>query len=129
MRGADEFDRERTDRDYVAWLDAMQQYIAENAVLVELAFRQPEREARSINRNIELLQNVWQRAQMIFVSMGEDYRGDLVAILFEDLEIRNADIDPIDALFGKPHARVDNDHFVAITQQRAIHPKLADAAE
>lgn len=122
-------DRERTDGDYVTWLDAMQHYIAENTVLIELAFRQSEREARSVDRNIELLQDVRQRAEMIFVSMGEDDRGDFVAILFEDLEIRNADIDSVDALFGKPHAGVDDDHLVAIAQQRAIHPKLADAAE
>jgi lysozyme len=129
MRRTNEFDRERTDGDYITRLDAMQHDIAENAVLIELAFRQAEREARSINRNIELLQDVRQRTEMIFVSVGENDRSNLVAILFEDLKVRNANVDAIDALFGKPHAGVDNDHLVAITQQRAIHPKLADAAE
>ena len=118
-----------TDGDYVARLDAMQHHIAEDAVLIKLAFRQAQREARSVNRNIEFFQDVRQRAEMIFVPVREDDRGDLFAILFEDLEIRNADIDAIDALFGKAHAGIDDDHLVAKTQQRAIHPKLADTAE
>ena len=63
------------------------------------------------------------------MAVREDDRGDLFAILFEDLEIRNANVDPIDALFGKAHAGIDDDHLVAKTQQRAIHPKLADTAE
>ncbi len=129
MRRADELDREGTYSDHVAWLDAMQHHIAENAVLIELALRQTQREPRSVNRNVESLQDVRQCAQVIFVPMREHDRGDLVAILFKDLEIRNADIDPIDALFGKAHAGIDNDHLVAKTQQRAIHPKLANAAE
>src|SRR5438876_5701362 len=66
---------------------------------------------------------------MIFVAMGQDDRRDLVAELFEDFEIGNADIDAIDAFFGKAHARIDDNHLVAKTQQRAVHPKLADTAE
>src|SRR5258708_36949619 len=129
MRRADELDREGTYSDYVAWLDAMQHHITENAVLIELAFRQAQRETRSVNRNIEPLQNVRQRAEMIFVPVREDDRRDLFAILFQDLEIRNADADAIDALFGESHARIENDHLVAKAQQRAIHPKRADTAE
>ena len=63
------------------------------------------------------------------MTVRKDDRGDLVAILFEHLEIRNANIDAIDALFRKAHTRIDNDHLVAKAQQRAIHPKLADTAE
>jgi len=107
----------------------MQHHIAENAVLIQLALRQTERETRSVNRHVESLQDVRQRAQVIFVPMRKDDRGNLVAILFQDLEIRNADIDAIDALFGKAHARIDDYHLVAKAHQRAIHPKLADAAE
>ncbi len=107
----------------------MQHHIAEHVVLVELVFRQPERKARRVNRHIEFFQDVRQRAQMIFVAVGEDDRSDLVAKLFEDFEIGNTDIDAIDALFGKAHAGIDNDHLVAKAEQRAVHPKLADAAE
>src|SRR5437016_4788864 len=107
----------------------MQHHIAQYAVLVEFVFRQTKCEPRSVNRHIEFFQNVGQRAEMIFVAVRQDDRRDLVAKLFEDFEIGNGNIDAIDALFGKAHARVDNDHLVAKTQQRAVHPKLADTAE
>src|SRR5207253_8145032 len=95
----------------------------------KFVFSQREREVRSVNRNVELFQNVRQRPQMIFVPVSENDRRDLVAILFEDFKIGNANVDAVDAFFGKAHARIDDDHLVAKAQQRAIHPKLADAAE
>ena len=66
---------------------------------------------------------------MILVAVRENNRGDVVSIFFEGAEVRNRNVDAIDALFGKAHARIDDDHLVAKAQQRAIHPKLADAAE
>src|SRR5438445_7808936 len=129
MRGANEFDRERSDSDDVARLDAVQQHIAQNSVLVELAFRETEREVRSINGNVELFQDVRQRAQMIFVSVREDDGSYVVAILFKNFEVWNANVDTIDALFGKTHAGIENEHLVAGAQQGAIHAKLTDTAE
>ena len=107
----------------------MQQHVAQDSMLLKLALRQRQREVRRVDRHIESLQNVRQRAQMIFVTVREHDGGDLFVILFEDFEVRNANIDAIDALFGKAHARIDNNHLVAKTQQRAIHPKLANTAE
>jgi len=49
--------------------------------------------------------------------------------LLENFEIRNANVDAIDALFRKAHARVDDEHLVAKAHERAVHPELADAAE
>jgi hypothetical protein len=61
--------------------------------------------------------------------MRENDRGDVLLKFFEDFEIRNANIDAIDALFGKPHARVENEHLIAKPQQSTVHPELADTAE
>ena len=107
----------------------MQQDVAQDSMLIKLAFRQRKREMRSVDRNIELFQNVRQRAQMIFMTMREHDRRDLLAVLFKDFEIGNANINAIDALFGKAHAGIENQHLVAIAHQRAVHPELADAAE
>ncbi len=98
-------------------------------MFVEFAFRQSQGEMRSVNRDVEFFQNVGQRTQMIFMAVRENDRRDLVAILFEDFEVGNADIDAIDALFGKAHARIKDEHLVAKAQQSAVHPELADAAE
>src|SRR5437763_5280683 len=98
-------------------------------MLFQLAFRESQREVRSVNRNVESLQHVRQRAEMIFMAVRENNGRDFVAILFEDFEIRNANIDAIDALCRKAHAGVKDEHLVAIAQQGAVHPELADAAE
>ena len=66
---------------------------------------------------------------MILVSVGEHYRGYVVAILLEKIEVRNADVNAIGRLFRKAHARVKNEHLILITHSHAIHSKLADTAE
>src|SRR6266568_4478407 len=129
MRRANEFNNEWTDSHHVARLNPMQQHVSQDAMLIKLALRQSQREVRRVDRHIESLQNVRQRAQMIFMTVREYHRRNLFAVLFENFEVRNANIDAIDALFRKAHARVDDNHLVAKAQQRAIHPKLANAAE
>src|SRR5258706_388228 len=129
MGRADELDREGTDRDYVARLDAMQHHIAQDAVLIKLALRQAQREPRSVNRNIEPLQNVRQCAKMIFVSVRKNNCRIFCAILLEALKIRNEDTDTIAPLLGKAHAGVNNDHPATVTKKLKFHPKLADTAE
>ena len=66
---------------------------------------------------------------MVFVTVREDDRRQVVAILFEKIEIRNRDIDAVRRLFGKTHPGVDDDHLVAISDAHAVHPKFADAAK
>jgi hypothetical protein len=83
----------------------------------------------TINRDIEFLQNERQGPQMVFVSMSEDDGSDVIAILFKDVEIGNADIDAVDTFLGESHARIDDDHLVTAAHKRAVHPKLADTAE
>src|SRR5438270_10992743 len=107
----------------------MQQHVTQDSMLIKLALRQTKREVRRINRDIEFLQNVRQRAQMIFMTVREDDRGYLFAVLFEDFEIRNRNSDFVDALFGKAHARSDDNPPVAKALQRAIHAKLPNAAQ
>ena len=66
---------------------------------------------------------------MIFVTVRQDDGGDVVAILFEEIEVRNGDIDAVGGFFRKAHAGVENEHLVAIAHSHAIHSKLADTAE
>src|ERR1041385_3544929 len=129
MRGANELDGERSNRHDVARLDAMQQHVTEDAVLIQLALGQAEREVRGINRNVNSFQHVGQRPDMILMPVGENDRGNVLLVLFENFEIRNANIDAVDALFGKAHARIEHQHLVPKPQQSTVHPKLADTSE
>ena len=66
---------------------------------------------------------------MIFVSVSEDDRRQIVAVFFEKVEIGNRNIYAEWRFFGKSHTGVDNDHFVGVPDAHAVHPKFADAAE
>ena len=98
-------------------------------MLIQLTFRQTQSEVRRVNWNVDLLQHIWQRAEVIFVAVRENDRRDVLLVLLENVEIRNADVDAIDTLFGEAHARIEDEHLVAVTHQRAVHPELADTAE
>jgi hypothetical protein len=63
------------------------------------------------------------------VSVGKNNGGNVIAILFEKIEVGNADVNAIGRLFGKTHAGVEDEHLILISHSHAIHSKLADAAE
>src|SRR6185436_14040245 len=129
MRHANELDAENADVHYVARLDAMNQSVANQVVFFEFAFRQAGGEMRTVNGNVELLQQVRQRAEMIFVSVRQHDGGDVVAILVEKVEVRNGNIDAVRGLLRKAHAGVENQHLVAVTHRHAVHSKLTDTTE
>jgi hypothetical protein len=95
----------------------------------QLALGQAGREVGTVNGNVELLQDIGQRAEVVFMPVGEYHGDNVFAILFEKIEVRNANVNSISGLFRKPHAGVQDDHVIPITHGHAIHSKLADAAE
>jgi hypothetical protein len=129
MRNANKLNTERAEIDDVARLNPMEQDIAEQVVLFQFAFGQAGSEVRTVNRNVKSLQEIRQGAEMIFVAVREHYRGDVVAILFEEFKVRNGDVNTIGRLFRKAHPGVEYQHLVAVPQSHAVHPKLADTAE
>src|SRR5215211_6850325 len=129
MRDANEFHLKRADVHHVARLDAMQQHVAQQVVFFEFAFSEAGCEVGTVDGNVEPFQNVRQRAKMIFVTVRQDYGGDLVAILVEEAEVWDRDVYAVSRLFGKAHAGVENQHLVAVADSHTIHSKLADTAE
>src|SRR5215217_1462424 len=129
MRDAYELNGKGADIDHVSRLYAMQQHIIEQIVFFELAFSQSGGEVRTVDRNVESLQQVGQRAQVVFVTMSEDYRRNVVAKLVEKAEIRNGNVYAVSSLLRKAHPGVENQHLVAVAHRHAIHSKLADTTK
>src|SRR5258707_15896459 len=129
MRHADKLDAEYANLNHVPRFNAMQKGVAEQVMFFKLALGESGREVRTVNRNVEFLQNVGQRAEVVLVAMSEHDGRDAIAVLFQEVEIRYADVDAIGCLFRKAHARVEDDHVILVTHCHAIHSKLADAAE
>ena len=63
----------------------------EQLVLFEFAFSEPGCEVRTVNRDVELLEQVRQRAEMIFVTVREDDRADEPP--FQIADVREEQID------------------------------------
>src|SRR5216683_5817085 len=95
----------------------------------QLALSQSGSEMRTVNRNIEFLQDIRQGPEMVFVPVGKNYRSDVVAVLFEKIEVGNANVNTVGGLFGKSHTRVQDEHLIPESHSHTIHPKLADTAE
>jgi hypothetical protein len=129
MGNANEFDAEGAHLDHVARLYAMEQCITEQIMLFKFALSQPSSKMGTIDGNVKLLKDIGQGAQMVFVTVGENYRADVVSILFEKVEIRDANIYTVGRLFGKSHTGVKDQHLILVTHSHAIHPKLTDTAE
>src|SRR5215216_2085613 len=106
MRNAYELHLKGTDIDDVTRLDAMQQHVAEQVVFFEFAFREAGSEVRTVNRDVEPLEYVWQRAEMIFVTVCKDDGGDVVAILVEKREVWDRDVYAVGGFFRKAHPGV-----------------------
>ena len=129
MRSVYEFDPEAADFGFVIGFDAMQQNVVEHFMLFEFAFGKRHRKARSINRQIEFLQKIRQRADVVFVSVRQYQRGQITAKFFQKIEIRYRNINAVRSFFGKAHSRVNDDHLIAVTDAHAVHPEFADAAK
>ncbi len=96
---------------------------------VEAFFYQCQRETRSVHRNIQIAQDVGQRANVIFVAVRQHNGPDVRAILLQIRDIRNHQIDAQKFRFGEHHARVDDDDVVTEPQRHHVHAEFAEAAE
>jgi hypothetical protein len=129
MRYTDKFDSEYPDIDDIARPDAMNQGVTCQIMFFKFAFGEPGSEMRTVNRDVEAFEYVRQSAEMILMPVRKNYGSDVIAKLFEETKIWNANIYAISSLFGKSHSGVEDQHFIAVTYGHAVHPKLADAAE
>ena len=129
MRNANELHAEHADIDYVARLNAMHQSIAKQVMFLQLALSQSGGEVGTVNRDVEFLQDVRERAEVVLVPVSQNNGGDVLAILFKEIEVRNTNVDAIGRLFRKPHAGVEDNHFILVTHRHAIHSKLAYPTE
>jgi len=98
-------------------------------MLFELAFGQAGSEMRAVNRNIKLLQDIRECSEVILVAMRENYRGNVVAVLFKKIKVRDSHINAVCRFFGKAHSGVEHQHLVATAYRHTVHSKLADSAE
>ena len=129
MRSMNKFYFKHPDVDLLTGLNSMHQDIIEHSKFFKTLFGQSQREPAAVNRYVELLKYVGKGSDVVFVAVGEDDRGEVIAIFFEKIEVGNGNVDTERRFLGKAHARVDDDHLVAEPDAHAVHPEFTDPAE
>jgi hypothetical protein len=105
------------------------QHFVEHVVFIQLAFRQARCKVREIDWDVEFLQQIGQGPDVVFMAVRQDERSKIVAVWLEEFKIGNGNVHPIYSFFGKTHAGIYDNHFVAVAYRHAVHPELADSAE
>jgi hypothetical protein len=105
------------------------EHIVHQVVFFQLSFGEADRKVRSVDGDVEFFEDVRQRAEVVFVPVRQNNGGQVLPVFFQKVEIGNRNVNPVHALFWKPHAGVNDDHVVCVPHGHTIHPELADAAE
>src|SRR5688572_31555163 len=106
-----ELDGEIPDFNNIVRLDSMQEHIVKHSKFFKTHFRQCVGEARRVDRKVEFSYKVRKSPDVVFVPVSTHKRGQVIAILFKKLKIRNGNIDTVRSLFRESHSGVDDDHF------------------
>src|SRR5205085_2845146 len=107
------FDFEVAEIDCLARLDGLQDGSVGESMLDQFVFEQGKREMRAVDRHINFLQEKWYRADVIFMAMREDDGGDLIAILVDEREVGDDDVDAGRLFIREAHACVEDNGFAA----------------
>jgi hypothetical protein len=124
MRGPDELDLKRPGLDEIPRLDDMQLGLAQQPMLDQLVLRHGQREARAINRHVDDLQQIGQRADVIFVSMREDERAHARGVRLDEPEVGDDDVHPMQALVGEHQTCINEENVLLSAQGQHVHPEF-----
>ena len=134
MRDIDEVDGERRKLDPPVQRRDIDRDLRRAGLRQPARFEQGGSERRGVKRHLELRPKIDQRAHMVFVRVGEHEADDVAALLDQEADVRQDEIDAGQVFFAAERdAAIDDQPFspgtVAKAVDREIHPDLADAAE
>ncbi len=126
---ADGHDREGPEGEAFAGQHLDEVGVVEEAVLVKLSLNQRQGEFRPVDGDIELGEDPGQAADVVFVTVREQDRFDLVAVFGEVGDVGDDDVDAEKLFFGKHQAGIDDDDVVLPAEGHAVHTELAEATQ
>ena len=103
--------------------------VVEQAVLVEFVFDIGERELGAPDGDFEFGENPGERADVVFVAVGEDDSANALAVFDEIGNVGDDDVDAEEFGFGEHESGVDDDDVVTPADGHAVHTELAEAPE
>ena len=99
-------------------------------MLLELRLDERERQAGADEGDVALeLQQVRNRADVVFVTVRQDEPDDVVEARLDRLEIRQDQVDTRLVLLGEEHAAVDDEELALVLEDGHVAADLAETAE
>src|SRR6266478_7815733 len=129
VRHWNHFNFEWTDFDTPAGNHFAQRRRIEQTGFSDALFYQRQREPRSVNGNVQIAQNVRQRADVIFVAVSQNDGPYVLAILLQIGDVWNDQIDAQQFGLWKHHTGIDHDDVVAVAKRHHVHAELTETAE
>src|SRR4029078_2524818 len=129
MRERDEADLEGAELDGPATLDNVELDLPGEPFLLKLAGDQARGERRRVERDLQLLGEIGQRADIVLVPVGTDYPREVLLLVLDELEVWQYQVDAGISGVGEGQAEVDHDPLAAATVEIDVHADLARAAE
>ena len=112
-----------------AGADLAQVRVVEQAVLFQLVFHQRQRELGAEDRHPQFGKHPGQRADVVFMPVGQNDAADFVAVLDQICDVGNNDIHAEQFGFREHKAGVDDDNVIAVAHGHAVHSEFAEAAK
>ena len=103
--------------------------VLEDTVLLDAAPGQAEGELRADDRELELLQCVGQRPDVVFVTVGEDAPLDVIGPLAQPREVGKDDVDPQHVGVGEHEPAVEEHDAPLDLDGRAVATDLSEPAQ
>ena len=126
---ADELHLKAADLHHVPGLDRDELGRGIELVLPELVFYEPQGEPRSVDGDIQLLEQKGERADVVLVGMGDHDGAHFVAVLQQVGKVGDHEVHAEHFGAGKHQPGVDDDNIVAVLDHGGVHPNLADASQ
>ena len=107
----------------------VQLHQAVESALTQLSLDECKRQPCSIHRHIDLLQNIWQRTDVVLMSVGDDEALDLRHVALQIGDVRDDQVDPQHIVGWKSQTAVHDDDAVITLKRGNVHADLIESAE
>ena len=129
MGERDVAEAERAEPEIAAHLDDVELDLAGQPLLLELAGDQPGGERSGVERHAEIVGEIGDGADMVLMAVGEHDAEQIGAMLLDEGEIGEDQLDPRIGRIGEGHAEIDHHPFALAAVEIDVHADLARAAE
>src|SRR5271157_332153 len=129
VREVDQLHVERAYVERLAGQHLAQLHQVSQFVLLQLAANERQRERRTVNRSVDLVQHVGQGADVVLVGVRQDDGADPLAVLAQISDVRNHHVHAQQFGVGKHETAVDDDDVAAILDRHHVHAELTQASQ